>query len=49
LIDTAGRLAIDNELMDELEQVKKVAKPNEIFYVADSLTGQDASLMKFFM
>jgi len=42
LIDTAGRLAIDNELMDELEQVKKVAKPNEIFYVADSLTGQDA-------
>ncbi|OIP54260.1 MAG: signal recognition particle protein [Helicobacteraceae bacterium CG2_30_36_10] len=42
LIDTAGRLAIDNELMDELEAVKKVAKPNEIFYVADSLTGQDA-------
>lgn len=42
LIDTAGRLAIDNELMDELEQVKKVASPDEIFYVADSLTGQDA-------
>ncbi len=42
LIDTAGRLAIDNELMDELEAVKKVANPNEIFYVADSLTGQDA-------
>ena len=42
LIDTAGRLAIDNELMDELEAVKKAAKPHEIFYVADSLTGQDA-------
>ena len=42
LIDTAGRLAIDNELMNELEAVKKVANPSEIFYVADSLTGQDA-------
>ncbi len=42
LIDTAGRLAIDHELMNELEAVKKVANPNEIFYVADSLTGQDA-------
>ena len=42
LIDTAGRLAIDDELMDELHSVKKVANPDEIFYVADSLTGQDA-------
>jgi signal recognition particle subunit SRP54 len=42
LIDTAGRLAIDDELMDELSEVKKVASPDEIFYVADSLTGQDA-------
>jgi len=42
LIDTAGRLAIDDELMDELSEVKKVAIPDEIFYVADSLTGQDA-------
>jgi signal recognition particle subunit SRP54 len=42
LIDTAGRLAIDNELMDELEAVKKTAQPSEIFYVADSMTGQDA-------
>ncbi|MFT5836357.1 MAG: signal recognition particle subunit SRP54 [Sulfurimonas sp.] len=42
LIDTAGRLAIDNELMDELEAVKKAANPSEIFYVADSMTGQDA-------
>ncbi len=42
LIDTAGRLAIDDELMQELQAVKKAAKPDEIFYVADSLTGQDA-------
>jgi len=42
LIDTAGRLAIDNELMDELNAVKKASNPDEIFYVADSLTGQDA-------
>lgn len=42
LIDTAGRLAIDNALMQELEAVKKAANPSEIFYVADSLTGQDA-------
>lgn len=42
LIDTAGRLAIDEELMEELKQVKEAANPDEIFYVADSLTGQDA-------
>jgi len=42
LIDTAGRLAIDDELMEELHNVKEVAQPDEIFYVADSLTGQDA-------
>ncbi len=42
LIDTAGRLAIDDELMDELKQVRETAKPHEIFYVADSLTGQDS-------
>jgi len=42
LIDTAGRLAIDDTLMDELDAVKKEANPSEIFYVADSLTGQDA-------
>lgn len=42
LIDTAGRLAIDDELMKELKEVKKAAAPDEIFYVADALTGQDA-------
>ncbi|MDD5210988.1 MAG: signal recognition particle protein [Sulfuricurvum sp.] len=42
LIDTAGRLAIDDALMGELAQVKAAAKPHEIFYVADSMSGQDA-------
>ncbi|MFA6145189.1 MAG: signal recognition particle protein [Sulfurimonas sp.] len=42
LIDTAGRLAIDDELMNELAEVKRAANPHEIFYVADSLAGQDA-------
>lgn len=42
LIDTAGRLHIDEELMDELAKVKEVAKPDEIFLVVDAMTGQDA-------
>jgi signal recognition particle subunit SRP54 len=42
LIDTAGRLAIDEELMDELSRMKETIAPDEIFYVADSLTGQDS-------
>lgn len=42
IADTAGRLHIDDELMDELERVKKYLNPTEIVYVADSLTGQDA-------
>ena len=42
-IDTAGRLAIDEELMGELKDVKDAVKPDEIFYVADSLTGHDAT------
>lgn len=42
LIDTAGRLAIDEALMAELAEVREAAKPHEIFYVADSLAGQDA-------
>ena len=41
IVDTAGRLAIDNELMDEIKRIKEVLQPDEIFYVADSLTGQD--------
>lgn len=42
LIDTAGRLAIDDELMDELASIKKIANPDELFYVADAMTGMDA-------
>jgi len=43
LIDTAGRLAIDEELMGELKDIKNKINPNEIFYVADSLSGHDAT------
>src|SRR5690625_407250 len=42
LIDTAGRLHVDDELMQELKGIKDVAKPDEIFLVVDSMTGQDA-------
>ncbi|MBS4177149.1 signal recognition particle protein [Lederbergia citrea] len=42
LIDTAGRLHIDGELMNELKEIKEVAKPQEIFLVVDAMTGQDA-------
>ena len=42
IIDTAGRLHVDRELMDELEQVKTSVKPDEIFLVVDAMTGQDA-------
>ncbi|WNB90428.1 signal recognition particle protein [Bacillus sp. NEB1478] len=42
IIDTAGRLHIDENLMDELKQVKEISKPDEIFLVVDAMTGQDA-------
>lgn len=42
LIDTAGRLHIDEELMDELKNISSAAQPNEILLVVDSMTGQDA-------
>ncbi len=42
LLDTAGRLAIDEELMDEVAAIKGSAKPQEILLVADAMTGQDA-------
>ncbi|WGI36374.1 signal recognition particle protein [Mesomycoplasma lagogenitalium] len=41
IIDTAGRLSIDEKLMQELVDIKKIAKPSEIIFVADSLSGQD--------
>jgi signal recognition particle subunit SRP54 len=42
LLDTAGRLHIDEELMDELRQIKEALKPSDILLVADAMTGQDA-------
>ncbi len=42
ILDTAGRLAIDKELMEELQEIKQAVDPDEVFYVADSMTGQDA-------
>ena len=42
IIDTAGRLAIDNQMMQEIEAIKKIANPQEILFVVDSMTGQDA-------
>ena len=42
IIDTAGRLHIDEALMEELQNIKAVANPNEILLVVDAMTGQDA-------
>ncbi|MBQ6663561.1 MAG: signal recognition particle protein [Firmicutes bacterium] len=42
IIDTAGRLQIDEALMDELARIKKAVKPHEILLIVDALTGQDA-------
>ena len=42
MIDTAGRLHIDDELMSELEEIKAETKPIEVLFVADAMTGQDA-------
>src|SRR5208283_4973036 len=42
LVDTAGRLHIDDQLMDELQQMKTLLNPVEILFVADAMTGQDA-------
>jgi signal recognition particle subunit SRP54 len=42
ILDTAGRLHVDDDLMLELDNLKKVASPNEILLVADAMTGQDA-------
>jgi signal recognition particle subunit SRP54 len=42
IIDTAGRLAVDEQMMAEIEQVKKAINPTETLFVVDSMTGQDA-------
>jgi signal recognition particle subunit SRP54 len=42
IVDTAGRLHIDDELMDEMQSLKKLLNPSEILFIADAMTGQDA-------
>ena len=42
IVDTAGRLAVDTQMMDEIEQVKLAIQPTETLFVVDSMTGQDA-------
>jgi signal recognition particle subunit SRP54 len=42
IVDTAGRLAVDEEMMHEIEQIKKAVNPDEILFVVDAMTGQDA-------
>ena len=42
IVDTAGRLHIDDDLMDELQAIKEAVQPSDLLYVADSMTGQDA-------
>jgi signal recognition particle subunit SRP54 len=42
IIDTAGRLAIDQEMMNEIARIKDAVRPQEILFVVDSMTGQDA-------
>lgn len=42
IIDTAGRLAVDEEMMDEISRLKKAVDPDEILFVVDAMTGQDA-------
>lgn len=42
IVDTAGRLAIDEEMMDEIDRVKKAINPDETLFVVDAMTGQDA-------
>jgi signal recognition particle subunit SRP54 len=42
IVDTAGRLHIDDQLMEEMQSLKRLMNPQEILFVADSMTGQDA-------
>ncbi len=42
IVDTAGRLAVDEQMMDEIERIKKAVNPQETLFVVDSMTGQDA-------
>ena len=45
IIDTAGRLQIDTDMMAELAQIKEVAQPDEVLLVVDAMTGQEAATL----
>lgn len=42
IVDTAGRLAVDEQMMDEIEAIKNAIRPSEVLFVVDAMTGQDA-------
>src|SRR5699024_11384016 len=42
IIDTAGRMHVDEEMMDEVAEIKEAVQPDETLFVVDSMTGQDA-------
>lgn len=42
IVDTAGRLAVDEQMMQEIQNIKEAIKPDETLFVVDSMTGQDA-------
>jgi len=44
IVDTAGRLAVDEKMMDEIEAISKAIKPEETLFVVDAMTGQDAAV-----
>ena len=44
IVDTAGRLAVDEKMMDEIEAISKAIKPEETLFVVDAMTGQDAAI-----
>ena len=48
ILDSAGRMQIDNELMSEIELIKEISKPNEILLIADGLTGQAVNVATSF-
>ena len=42
IVDTAGRLAVDEQMMDEIQRIKQAIRPDEVLFVVDAMTGQDA-------
>ena len=47
IVDTAGRLAVDTEMMDEIEAIKNAINPGEILFVVDAMTGQDQFVVDY--